>query len=336
VPTRTRQLDDGLVVNDRRGAVLELDFDVGVVERPKLLGRLPHPRPDGLAVVGVYGAERTAEGGLLRDHVVRVAPGHLGDRENGRGAHVGHPIDKLVEVVHELGCHPHGVDALVGTGRVAGAFLPHPHVEPVGRGGGRARDEPVLADIEGRVHVNGVRGVEALHDAGPDHEGRAAGQALLVRLKKHAHPARERLPACIQNQRYPNGHGRVGVVPAEVSHVGGAGAVRRPLLVLRGKRINIGPVADRPAGFLALDIHVEPRARNGAVHVQPEALQRRPDEARRVVLVHAHLRVHVEVAADRHEQLGQGGAGPGGVGDRVGQGAGRRGRKFGRHAGEES
>jgi hypothetical protein len=98
---------------------------------------------------------------------------------------------------------------------------------------------------------------------------------------------------------------RVGVVAAEVGDIRVLGAVGNPLLILCGKGIDVSPVPYVSSRAGAVDVYVESGSGDRPVNVEPIGFKGLTNKAGGFVLVHAHLRVHVEVTTDCYEQLSE-------------------------------
>src|SRR5690606_18576046 len=140
--------------------------------------------------------------------------------------------------------------------------------------------------------------------------------ALLVRLEEDAGRPAQLVTPLAEQQRHADGDGHVRVVAAEVRRAGRRGGVGAVLPVLSRERVELGAVGDGRAGVRAFDLDVEAGRGERAVDLEPPGLELGPEVARRFGLFEPDLRMTVEVAAQRYEEVsevGSGEVGGGGV-----------------------
>jgi hypothetical protein len=278
---------------------------------PKLaatpLAQLADAAVQQLAHLGREAADGAAQLGGVGDHVAGLAGAEGAHRDDADLLGVEVAGDDRLERHHELRADEHRVHGLVGVGAVAAAAA-HQDAEAVGGGHHRAGAHHGRAEVVagGDVQAEGDVGAGAVEHAVGDH-GVGAAEALLGRLKHQLDRAGDLVAVLHQHAGDADADGDVGVVAAGVHHAGRLRAVGDVVLLVDGQGVHVEAQQHRAlAGQAALEQADHAGLADAALHLVAEGAEFLGDDAGGADLLEAELGVHVQVAPDRRDLVGEG------------------------------
>ena len=194
----------------------------------------------------------------------------------------------------------------MGPRRVAAASA-EPDRHHVGRAGDGTLAKSHLADVEGRIAVDGEDRGDTAHAAVVDHLGGAAGHHLLGRLEDQPYPPRKRSGGVEPGecQAGAEQRGGVNVVPTRVRDPVDAGPPRVGRRVLHRKRVEVGAERYPPPRPVGRPEVGDQPGRRKALERYAGGIELTRDQLGGVLLLPSQLGVRVNPSAQRDQRWGK-------------------------------